>query len=195
MPADIELQLFKKYKKNNFFVETGTYQGHGIDQALDAGYNNVISIELSEYYYHRARLKYGRYRNVKLVLGDSADVLLPTLLGVHEPMTIWLDGHYSCGKTALGKYWSPLMQELDAISQHPICTHTIIIDDMRCWNNSDNIDFGYTDIVRRLRDINNKYIFNYFKSREEYYPEMELKDWPKGLPGDVVVAYIDSKIK
>ena len=189
MPADDNLQIFKDYKNNNFFLETGAYYGVGIQQALDAGYENIVSIELSEHYYNLCKQKFQNNKNVNLVLGDSADVLALVLRNIDEPITFWLDGHYSCGNTAKGKYWSPLMQELDAISKHPCQTHTIIIDDMRCWNvNNPNHPFSWVQIEEKIKGINSNYIFTYLKTKEEYYPTQH--DWPEGLLGDILIASI-----
>ena len=58
MPADDELHIFSKYKKNNFFLETGAYLGDGIQQALHAGYEKIISIELSDYHFHLCSRKF-----------------------------------------------------------------------------------------------------------------------------------------
>ena len=43
MPATAE-QL-SKYNGNKIFIETGSLTGDGIQRALDAGYEKVISIE------------------------------------------------------------------------------------------------------------------------------------------------------
>ena len=43
-------ETFSKYK-NKYFIETGSHLGNGIQQALDAGFDNVISIELSDKYF------------------------------------------------------------------------------------------------------------------------------------------------
>ena len=34
---------FQKYL-NNYFIETGSFVGDGVQQALDAGYKNIISV-------------------------------------------------------------------------------------------------------------------------------------------------------
>lgn len=52
---------------------------------------------------------------------------------INERITFWLDGYYSCCDTALGKYWSPLIQELEHIKNHSIKNHIILIDDMQYW--------------------------------------------------------------
>ena len=49
MPSKKE--IFQKYI-NNYFIETGSYLGDGIQQAIDAGFKNIISIELSDKYFN-----------------------------------------------------------------------------------------------------------------------------------------------
>jgi hypothetical protein len=174
MPGSVE--LFTKYNNNKIFVETGSYAGDGIQAALDSGYNRVYSIELSIPHYNDCKKKFENHCNVYLINGDSCDILESVIKDIDENITFWLDGHYSCGNTAKGKYLSPLMQELDAIKSHTVKTHTIIIDDMRCWNKDNpDIKFGREQIEQKLLDINQNYKFEYFFGVES---------------NDILVAYI-----
>lgn len=154
----------------DLFIETGTYIGGGIEQALELGYRSIVSIELSEKYYHLASEKFRYHPHVKIIHGDSYKVLPEILKHVNVSATFWLDGHYSGGDTAIGDYNSPLMQELDAISKHHINTHTILIDDMKCWNKVDGVfdktdlrsnKFDFYDIMNKLKEINKQYKFKY----------------------------------
>jgi hypothetical protein len=87
---------------------------------------------------------------------------------VNEQVTFWLDGHHSCGDTALGEYWAPLMQELDVIKNHSIKTHTIMIDDMRCWEEPNTTHGFYKeDIFKKLMEINSEYKFTYEDGDQE----------------------------
>jgi hypothetical protein len=159
MPSNIE--NFKKYS-NNIFIETGSFLGDGIQQALDAGFNKVISIELSDKYFSISTNRFSNNPNVTIVQGDSFKVLPDIISGINEPITFWLDGHHSCGDTALGEYWAPLIQELDVIKDHPIKTHTILIDDMRCWEEPNPTHGFYKeDIFNKLKEINSDYKFTY----------------------------------
>ena len=45
MPINFDLT---KYTNNNIFIETGTYDGKGIEQALESGFKQVYSIEIDE---------------------------------------------------------------------------------------------------------------------------------------------------
>jgi len=154
----LRYNIFNKYL-NEYFVETGSFNGGGISWALDSGFKNVVSIELSELYYNKCKELYKTKDNVFLYLGDSSIILGDIIRSINTPMTFWLDGHYSGGDTAIGKYNSPLMQELDIIKDHPIKTHTILIDDMRCWN--DLHEFNKNDILNKLEEINKDYEITY----------------------------------
>ena len=171
MPAKSE--VFKKYK-NEIFIETGSLIGDGIQQALDAGFQTVISIELSEKYFSISKERFKSNSLVNIVHGDSYKVL-PEIIGlIKTRITFWLDGHHSCGDTALGDYWSPLMQELEVIKNHPIKDHTILIDDMRCWKlPNETHGFYEPQIIEKLKEIN---------------PDYDLIFIDGGSPEDILVA-------
>lgn len=159
MPSNKE--TFSKYL-NPTFLETGSWVGDGIQQALNAGFKNVLSIELSEKYYNLTKQRFITNENVKIFLGDSYKILPQILETIDEPITFWLDGHYMCGDSSHGDFWAPLMQELDAIKNHKIKTHTIMIDDMRCWLEPNETHGFYTpDIINKLKEINPDYRLTY----------------------------------
>lgn len=165
MPSKTE--IFAKYQ-NKFFIETGSYLGDGIKQAISAGFNKIISIELADKYYTHCKQIFASNPNVEIIKGDSYKVLPNIIKDITVPITFWLDGHHSCGDTALGDYWAPLIQELEVIKNHSIKTHTIIIDDMRCWTEPNEVHGFYTlDIINKLNEINPEYKLVYeFGSQE-----------------------------
>lgn len=171
MPSNTE--NFKKYR-NDLFIETGSLIGDGIQQALDAGYEKVISIEISDKYFKISKDRFISDPRVTVIKGDSYKVLPIILREIDVKSTFWLDGHHSCGDTGLGDYWSPLMQELDAIKNHQIKNHTIMIDDMRCWQEP-NLTHGFYEpqIIEKLKEIN---------------PDYDLIFIDGGSPGDILVA-------
>jgi hypothetical protein len=178
MPSNTE--NFKKYK-SNLFIETGSFQGDGIQQALDAGYEKVISIELSEKYFEISRNRFISDPRVTIVKGDSYKVLPSILNEIKEKCTFWLDGHHSCGDTALGDYWAPLIQELDAIKNHWIKNHTIMIDDMRCWQEPNPVHgFFIEDIYKKINEINSNYLIDFLDGGERH----------NRLEKDILVAYL-----
>ena len=127
---------FKKYL-NPYFIETGSYKGEGIQAALDAGFEKVISFEKSEKYYDLCKAMFSKCPNVSLWFGDSIEWLPIALKGVFKPCTFWLDAHYSGGDTAEGG--TPILKELEIITQriglklNIIEGDIILIDDMRLY--------------------------------------------------------------
>lgn len=174
-------KTFEKYNKNSIFIETGSYLGDGIYQALYSGYDKIISIELSNKLYLHCKNRFINHSNVMLYNGDSSDILGELLEDIDVPVTFWLDGHYSSGMTQRGKLMSPLMEELDIIKNHHINNHTILIDDMRCWKKEDpDYNFGEKEIKDKIKQINKKYTIEYIDGF---------------IPNDILVADIKTKLK
>lgn len=141
--------LFKKYP-NPVFIETGSYGGEGIKQALDEGFKLIYSIELLPEWFEYCSIRFKNKPDVHLFLGDSAVILKGVMGLIDKPATFWLDGH-------IGAESTPLLQELEIIKQHKIKTHSILIDDLRDWKL--RIHKFDTEILRqRLLEINPEYI-------------------------------------
>jgi len=115
--------------KTNHYIETGTYLGDGIKCVLN-NYTNIHSIELSEKWYHHNSEQFKNNTNVKMYLGDSKVILPEILNNVNEPVTIYLDAHYSGGTTAFGDEETPLLYELEILKNRKY-DDIIIIDDCR----------------------------------------------------------------
>ena len=151
-------ELFARYP-NRIFIETGSYTGDGIQAALDAGFEPVYSIELSAQLFSYCCRRFEHNDKVLLSHGDSGEMLSRILEYIDEPVTFWLDSHYSEGATVMGKKETPLLEELEAISKHHIKTHTILIDDLRCWNKEVH-GFDARELVRIITAINPDYCFS-----------------------------------
>jgi len=161
MPNSDMRTIFRKYLKDNF-IETGCYMGRGIQAALDVGFKKIYSIELSDRFYDLCSIKFKNNPQVKIIKGDSATVLGQLLSEIKDETTFWLDGHFSGEGTARGLFSSPLLEELRQIKDHDIKTHTIIVDDLRCWSKNDpKIGFDAQDIKKVLLDINPSYHIAY----------------------------------
>jgi hypothetical protein len=65
-----------------------------------------------------------------MYLGDSKKILPELLKTIHEPITIFLDAHYSGGTTAFGDEEAPLLFELELLKNRKH-NDIIIIDDCR----------------------------------------------------------------
>ena len=176
--------VLSKYKRNSVFVETGSYKGSGIQVALDAGFEKVISIEIHAGYHEICKTRFANEiasGKVELHLGDCLDTLKQIIPNLNHPATFWLDAHidWECGVS--GKTPSPLIFEL-ALLQNiaPVKNHTILIDDMRVfrtkigWGVYNPV--GQDEIEEAIRKINPSYVIG-------YEPNTVQAD-------DVLVAYI-----
>ena len=170
----IKNNIFQKYKNTECFFESGTHVGEGVQKALESGFKNIISVELAPNYYNHCVSKFKDNNYVKLFMGDTEDIMEQLISSINEPITFWLDGHNSGADTAWGKHESPLIQELEIIKRHPIKTHTLIIDDLRCWEKP-HYDFDKSDVLEFIKTINPDY--------EIVYEEGHIMD-------DILVAYI-----
>lgn len=143
---------------NKYFIETGTYYGNGILRALYSGlFKEIYSIELSPVLYGYCKKIFENEKKVKLFLGDSSKVLPQILVKIESPATFWLDGHYSSDNTAKGITNTPILGELEAIKNHSIKNHTLMIDDAKLFGTS-HFDFIEIDEVKeKIMEINPNY--------------------------------------
>jgi len=172
--------VFQKFP-NPVFIETGTYVGDGVQAALDFGFEDVHSIELSEKLYDHCCRRFAGDNRVHIHCGDSTEVLEPLIADIAERITFWLDGHFhpygiqrhdNIPKSAWGKtpcdctnpgrcpHWSPLFRELVAIAGHARNDHTILIDDVREFKTI-HYEGDIEKVKRSLLAINPEYIFTY----------------------------------
>jgi hypothetical protein len=156
--------IFSKYL-NRVFIETGSYHGDGIQQALDAGFEEVWSIECDPDLWNYTSRRFRKDLRVFTIKGDSREELEFILDGIDDPCTFFLDSH-STGNL-------PLLEELEIIKNHPINTHTILIDDLRLWSVKEN-GFDTGTLKEILLTINPFYHF-------------VLEGIPE-LPNDILVA-------
>jgi len=116
------------------YVETGVYLGEGIEEVKEH-YKEIHAIELSDRWYTYNVEKFSGASNIHLHLGDSKTVLPKLLPLFNEPITIFLDAHFSGGSTAYGSEESPLLTELAILKTRPY-DDIIVIDDCRLLGES-----------------------------------------------------------
>jgi hypothetical protein len=126
-------QHLKKWAKKNglhILVETGTDLGEMVF-AMQDDFNTIISIELAEVFYKKAKRRFNQ-KHIQLLHGDSGKLLKDVMQQLEEPALIWLDGHYSGGATAKGEKECPVYEELQNIFSSKF-DHTILVDDARLF--------------------------------------------------------------
>ena len=155
----ITKEILRKYL-TNCFIETGTFQGQGVEEALAAGFPFVRSVELSSSLYTKNLAKFHNNPSVKLYLGASEKLLGLMIEDLTKPATFWLDAHYSGGITEMSDQVCPLIEELEIIARHPVKDHVLLIDDVRLFGNY--LPGITVEIVKNaVRKINPAYQFSF----------------------------------
>lgn len=147
--------------KRDILIQTGIATAAGINMALNAGFKQIISIEANRDYFDNAENKFKGNANVVNYYGDSGLVLPDILRDIKEPVTIWLDAHIGALRPSkddaerLGELPpNPILTELKAIANHPIKTHTIMIDDVAYFREPRQ-EWGYINLKQVLTAIHN----------------------------------------
>lgn len=113
------------------FVETGTYFGDTI-ASMEPFFDVLISIELSADFVTASRTRFAKSTKISIIQGDSASGLPWALQQIGEqPALVWLDAHYSGGKTARGESNTPVADELSVLLNMRAAKDVILIDDIR----------------------------------------------------------------
>lgn len=119
----------KKYKINKLY-ESGTFKGDMV-YGMRKKFKDIVSIELSDFFYKLALGRFKKNKHIKIIKGDSEKEIKKYLKNLNEPSVFWLDGHNSFGDTAKGKLNTPIVSELKSILSHKNKSHVILIDDAR----------------------------------------------------------------
>jgi len=148
---------------NGVFIETGTFLGAAVKEALRCSFDEIHSIEIHRPFYEQCVVMFNDEPSVKLHLGDSSDCLWDIISNINVPITFWLDGHIEVG-VPHGKKPIPVLDELDAISRHHVKTHTILVDDRRVMGT--DVWFGITEeqVIEGIMKVNKNYQISYENS-------------------------------
>lgn len=171
----LSADILKRYP-NPWFVETGTLDGDGVRCALAAGFPHIISIEIVPELAAKNRETFRGIPAVKIIAGDSAEVLVEAIRDITEPITFWLDAHWSVGDKPLTNDKTPILAELRQILTHPLNTHTILIDDARLFGTEAFNYMPVASVRELLLAINANYEFSFIDGAGE------------GLVNDILVA-------
>ena len=145
------IKFYQKKFKIDTLIETGTYEGEMV-YALKGKFKQIFSIELNNILAKKAKRKFIRFKNIKIIQGSS-DLVLPKILKtISNPCLFWLDAHYSGGKTSKGIKETPILEELKEIVKHSP-KNLILIDD------ADNFGKGHYPSIKVLNEIVNKYFY------------------------------------
>lgn len=159
-PSRVKQRTIREYARRfglTELVEPGTYMGHTVE-ACTGFFDRITSIELDPALFAAARARFARHDHVRILQGDSATILPGVLAEIVSPTLFWLDGHYSGGITARADLETPIRAELDAILNHPVVGHVVLIDDARCFDGRN--DYPTLDeLAEMVRSVNPRYRF------------------------------------
>lgn len=144
-PSFLKMQVLKAHSiPEAAWIETGTYEG-STSKYLASRFPMVFTIEPSETYYHRAKKRLGKIKNIKVIFGTSEQFLQETLESTSGCVNIWLDGHFSDGETFLGNAVTPILSELSDIasSLSKFTSVALFIDDVRLFGDESYSKDGY----------------------------------------------------
>jgi hypothetical protein len=162
MPS-IDLSFLKNlkddYKKYNYFIETGTFNGDTILN-IEPYFDKLYTIEVSELYYSLTKNKYNGDK-IKFILGDSSKVFKHLLPDIKEKTIFFLDGHWSSGNTGRGDKDCPLNEEITYINELYKHDGIIIIDDFRLFG----LDKSSGKLNEDWSDINKDKLLEILKAR------------------------------
>jgi hypothetical protein len=134
-PPAVKQWIVRRHGKRNgvrVLIETGTYHGDMI-AANKRAFERLISVELDDQLFQKARETFRFEPRVEIRNGDSAKVLKEILGSIHEPCLFWLDAHYSEGSTARGEVDTPVMDELEIVLNRKEPRDVVLIDDARLF--------------------------------------------------------------
>lgn len=145
---------FAEYKGDHkVFIETGTYRGDGVRLAIEAGYNDIHTIDIVEYPIEYPACRY---------IDDSPKVLSWLMPAIKEPAMIWLDAHSQLMEDEPDNF--PLIAELTILAEQDIRTHTIMIDDLLMMTHPDVTGWDLAKIRSYVKAINPEYRIQYLSN-------------------------------
>lgn len=132
---------------NDVFIETGTFRAETLQGALEAGFEEIHSIDIVEEYVQNAVRQFKDHLHVHLHHGSSPDVL-PHIIDSNKTTTFWLDAHYQAFKdyeidTKYGE--CPLLAELSVIFTFSWAIPPIILIDDPHMFGQEQPNFKFAD--------------------------------------------------
>jgi len=150
--------LIDKFKVKRI-IETGTYLGWSTQKLCTLGIQ-IDSIEIREEFYEKAKENL-KFKNLKLHLGSSVDILPNIIEENEEGILMFLDSHW---------YDLPLLKELEILNSKKI-NPIILIHDFFVPDENGNAKFGFDSYnnVKLDFDLIKDYIDKIYNSEYDYH--------------------------
>jgi hypothetical protein len=128
-------------------VETGTYYGEMVS-AMESRFDHIYSIEYDAGLAEAAARKFSGDTRIKILQGDSKELIPEVLKTLQQPALFWLDAGYYGWAGAQGDQ-TRLSMELEAILRHPVKGHVILMDDADGLNGKNGAP-TIADVTQRI---------------------------------------------
>lgn len=157
--------LLEKYP-NRYFIESGSFRGDAIQLALDAGFEDIRSMDIDVEQVAFCQLRFdcskNKYPQIRLYCGNSALQFKEMFRDIRVPITFWLDAHSQLfeDEIPLGNPF-PLLEELKQIKLWAPPSCTILIDDTLVLTHPDVTGWSRKTIEDAILAINPAYKFEY----------------------------------
>lgn len=166
--------------KNKVFVETGLWRGHGIQVALDCGFEQVFSCDIDPTAIYLAKKLYENNPKVKFFHLDSINYLnyFFDTYNITENITFWLDAHDYEGQK------SAIYDELTLIKEKCKNKNNIImIDD---YNHIEKWSINKEKLNKSILDINENFKI---KVQPRIYSEIgDINDPKLPVKGSILIG-------
>jgi hypothetical protein len=164
--ADVSHGVLEKHP-NSIFVTTGIGACISIARAFNANFAEVYGIEedpsLVEHSHHVIPIYFKdnwlRMTNIIQVLQGGADRLSEVINNIHQPITFLLSSY----RPDLDNFEQAnvILEELEQIKNHPIKTHTILIENIHLAGSPLFGNIKLNAITNKLLEIYPHYKFSY----------------------------------
>jgi hypothetical protein len=179
----LSISYLNKFAQGSVFIETGCSEGWTLSRAKEFGFSQIYGIELQSNFITHCKDKFKNDSTIKIIEGDSPDILREICTTLTEKATFWLDAHESGSDLASPIYGRcPLLEELLAINLSPIKDHVLMIDDIRLLNTHQFDFLQIEQVMEAIYNINPNYIITYIDGMED-----------GSFPNDILIATVDNK--
>lgn len=153
-----DLAKYREAYSLDMLFETGTLFGDGVQRALDAGFQRVISVEIVDSLFEQSAERFREDPRVTIIHGESTKTLDELAGNIPGRVLFWLDAHFPGADGGLATYDEcpnedvrcPLLLELEAILQHRKSRKDVlIIDDLDLYEDGE-FEEGNVESVSKL---------------------------------------------
>jgi hypothetical protein len=108
--------------------------------AIKRDFDQIYTIEMDPELVARARARFAAYPHIQVLQGRSEQVIPELLKSIAAPSLFWLDaGYFGWAGHRMPGFENRLKGEVQAILDHPVTNHVILIDDARTFSGQDGV--------------------------------------------------------